>query len=162
MADLRAMAGELGCAHVRSLLQSGNLVFESPNRSAAALESLLEAETAKRLRVDADYLIRTAAEWQAIIDANPFPKEAANDPARLLVMLLKQAPATSDVLALEAAIRGPERIRASGRQLYAVYPAGIGRSKLTGTLIESKLGTRGTARNWNTVQKLAAVITESD
>jgi len=57
----------------------------------------------------------------------------------------------------QAAIRGPEMVRAVGRQAYVTYPAGIGRSKLTHTLIESKLGCRGTGRNWNTVLKLLAL-----
>ena len=57
-----------------------------------------------------------------------------------------------------AAIRGPEFLERQGEQLYIVYPAGIGRSKLTGTLIEKMLGVRGTARNWNTVLKLAALL----
>jgi uncharacterized protein (DUF1697 family) len=39
-----------------------------------------------------------------------------------------------------------------------VYPDGIGRSNLTGALIEKKLGTRGTARNWNTVLKLRNLV----
>jgi uncharacterized protein (DUF1697 family) len=47
---------------------------------------------------------------------------------------------------------------AKGRQLYIVYPAGIGTSKLTGALIEKKLNNRGTARNWNTILKLAAML----
>jgi uncharacterized protein (DUF1697 family) len=59
--------------------------------------------------------------------------------------------------ALRATIRGPETVELDGRQLYAVYPAGQGTSKLTNALIESKLQTRGTARNWNTVLKLAAL-----
>jgi uncharacterized protein (DUF1697 family) len=75
-------------------------------------------------------------------------------------MCLKTAPPAADIKQLEAAIKGPERIRAKGKELYLVYPAGIGRSKLTSTLIEQKLGTRGTARNWNTVLKLAELVQE--
>jgi uncharacterized protein (DUF1697 family) len=59
---------------------------------------------------------------------------------------------------LQAAIRGPEMVRSVGRQLYVAYPEGIGRSRLTGSLIERRLGTRGTGRNWNTVVKLAAAL----
>jgi uncharacterized protein (DUF1697 family) len=70
-------------------------------------------------------------------------------------MFLKDAPGPEQVAALRAAIRGPERVNADGRQAYIVYPAGIGRSKLTAGLIEKHLATRGTGRNWNTVLKLA-------
>ena len=75
--------------------------------------------------------------------------------AHLLVLFLKQAAEEKSVQALRSAIRGRESVQADGKQLYLVYPDGIGRSKLTNTLIESKLGVRGTARNWNTILKLA-------
>jgi len=60
----------------------------------------------------------------------------------------------------QAAIAGPEMVRADGRHLYIVYPDGIGRSRLTNALFEKKLGIRGTARNWNTVLKIAALAEE--
>lgn len=88
---------------------------------------------------------------------NPFPEEAERDPGHLVVMILKGAPAAHEVKALQDAIRGRELVRADGRAAYVVYPDGIGRSRLTTALLEKKLGTRGTGRNWNTVLKLAAL-----
>jgi uncharacterized protein (DUF1697 family) len=157
MSDLRDLVTELGLFDVRSLLQSGNLVFRSNSRTGAQLERLLEAETQKRLSLQIDFFVRSAEEWSEIIARNPFPKEAEQDPSHLLVMFLKDAPDAKAVESLRAAIKGPEVVRAEGRHLYIVYPAGIGRSRLTGNLIEAKLGTRGTGRNWNTVLKLAAL-----
>jgi uncharacterized protein (DUF1697 family) len=157
MSGLRELLEGLGFAGARSLLQSGNLVFQSGRRQGTNLERLLEVETEKRFKAAADYLVRSADEWDTIVADNPFPKEAERDPGHLLVMCLKKAPEASDVKALEAAIKGPEIVRAEGKQLYLVYPAGIGTSKLTNTLIEKKLGTRGTGRNWNTVLKLGAL-----
>jgi uncharacterized protein (DUF1697 family) len=157
MSDLRGLCEKLGLADAKTSLQSGNLVFQSARRTGAALEEYLESETAKRLKIAADYIVRSADEWAKIVALNPFPKEAKSDPSHLVVMFLKTAPQSKDVAELHAAINGPEIIRADGKQLYIVYPTGIGRSKLTGTLIEKKLGIRGTARNWNTVLKLAAM-----
>jgi uncharacterized protein (DUF1697 family) len=157
MSDLRELCEGLGFVGAQSVLQSGNLVFESDRQSGAALERLLEAATAERLGVTADYVVRSAAELKKIVARNPFPKEAQNDPSHLIVMFLKTAPKENDVNALRASIEGPEVMRSDGKQLYIVYPAGIGRSKLAGTLIEQKLGSRGTARNWNTIQKLIAI-----
>jgi uncharacterized protein (DUF1697 family) len=82
---------------------------------------------------------------------------AKDDPGHLVVMCLKAAPTTKNVLALEAKIPGREQIRADGKHLYITYPDGIGPSKLTNTVIEKTLGIRGTARNWNTVLKLATL-----
>jgi uncharacterized protein (DUF1697 family) len=92
-----------------------------------------------------------------VVAGNPFPDEAERDPGHLVVMFLKTAPRAKAVQALQAAIEGPESVRAAGKHLYVAYPAGIGRSKLTNTLIEKKLGVRGTGRNWNTVLKRAAL-----
>ena len=154
MADLREMLSRLGFGEPKSLLQSGNLVFKSDERSAAKLEKILEAETAKRLDVSPDFFVRTSKEWGSVIAKNPFPDQAKRDPARLHVVYLKGAVAPKDVKALQDAIAGPEVVRANGREAYIVYPNGAGTSKVTNALIERKLGTRATARNWNTVMKL--------
>jgi uncharacterized protein (DUF1697 family) len=156
MSDLRDLATELGLADARTLIQSGNLVF-SDGRKSGELERLLETEAEKRLGLRTDFHVRSAAEWKALIAHNPFPDEAERDPGHLIVMCLKDAPESKDVEALQAAIKGRETVRAHGRQAYLVYPDGSGRSKLTNALIEKKLRTRGTGRNWNTVLKLAAL-----
>src|SRR6266851_3032910 len=160
MSDLRDLLAALGFAGARSLLQSGNLIFQSDRRIGATLERLLEIETEKRLSASVDYFVRTAAEWQKIVARNPFPDEAVRDPSHLVVLFLKEEPKANDVKALQAAIRGPEIVRAEGKQAYFVYPAGIGTSKLTNSLIEKTLGLRGTGRHWNTVLKLAALTQE--
>jgi uncharacterized protein (DUF1697 family) len=102
--------------------------------------------------------VRSAADWRGVIDRNPFPREAEDDPGHLLVMAFKRAPTPGDVKALQAAISGREVVRADGTHAYLVYPDGIGRSRLTTALIEKTLGTRGTGRNWNTVLKLGALV----
>ena len=73
---------------------------------------------------------------RTIIARNPFPLEAKTDPSHLLVMFMKSAPSAKDVNELRKSITGPEVIAADGKQLYLVYPAGIGTSKLTGAVIE--------------------------
>lgn len=159
MADLRALIADLGFGAARTLLQSGNLVFDSGRRGGAELEAKLEAATQERFGLATDYLLRTADEWTAIVAANPFPDMARDDPAHLVVMPLKAAPAAHAVTALQAAIAGREQVRAIRRELYITYPDGIGTSKLTGAVIERRLAVRGTARNWNTALKLAQMLT---
>jgi uncharacterized protein (DUF1697 family) len=157
MADLRELLAALGMQDVRSLLQSGNLVFRSGIHTAMQLERVLEQAAAKRLGLETDFFVRTASDWNAVVAGNPFPQEAERDPSRLLVVFLKEAPSRKDVTALQGAIKGPEVVRAKGRHAYIVYPHGVGRSRLTTALIERKLATRGTGRNWNTVLKLGAL-----
>ena len=157
MADLRAWLMKLGFVDVQTLLQSGNLVFRGGSLSGAALEEHLEREAEKGLRLRTDFFVRTAKEWKEVIAHNPFREAAKNDPSHLVVTVLKSAPTASQVKALETAIKGRERLRAYGRHAYIVYPDGIGTSKLTLSVIERHLGTRGTCRNWNTTLKMAAL-----
>ena len=157
MADLRELLTQLGFADPRTLLQSGNAVFRSDKLTGAGLERLLEMETEKRLGLKTDFFVRIPEEWKEVIANNPFPEEAKSDPGHLLVVFLNRAPDAKDVEALQAAIKGREVVRAAGRQAYIVYPDGIGKSKLTMAVIEKKLGSRGTGRNWNTVLKLGAL-----
>jgi uncharacterized protein (DUF1697 family) len=157
MADLRDLLTKLGFTEARSLLQSGNLIFQAQKKTTAQLERLLETETEKRLGLKTDFFVRTPAEWESLVAQNPFRKEAERDPGHLIVLFLKNAPDAGNVDALRAAISGREVIEANGKHAYVVYPDGQGRSRLTNTLIEKKLGTRATGRNWNTVLKLGAL-----
>ena len=75
-------------------------------------------------------------------------------PRKLVVMPLRNTPDAARVAALAAAIAGREEVAAVGTTLFAVYPDGVGRSKLTTALIEKTLGTRGTGRNFDTARKI--------
>src|SRR5689334_2000366 len=162
MSDLRELMAGLGMPDARTLLQSGNVVFRSDLRSPAKVEEILEEAVAQRLGLKTDFFVRTAQEMNTVVADNPFPREAKQDPGHLVVGFLKDAPERAAVSALQKAIVGREVVRAVGRHTYVVYPDGIGRSKLTSALVEKKLGTRGTGRNWNTVLKLQALATEFD
>ncbi|HEY8966054.1 MAG TPA: DUF1697 domain-containing protein [Candidatus Methylacidiphilales bacterium] len=153
MADLRALLEAEGLGDVKTLLQSGNALFRA--KADAALESRLEKAAAKRFGRPIDFFVRKQAEWEKLVAGNPFAKEAAADPGHLVVLALKADPSKETLAALKAAIKGPEYFAPGDRSLYLVYPDGIGRSKLTPALLEKHLGP-GTARNWNTVQKIAA------
>jgi uncharacterized protein (DUF1697 family) len=156
MADLRATAGRLGLTEGRTIVQTGNLVLPADGRTAEALESDLERALADDLGMKNDVMVREAAEWAAIVASNPFPEAAAVRPARLVLMALKRPPGPGALADL--AHPGPERIAAGERHLYIDYLEGIGTSRLTGAWIERRLGMRGTARNWNTVLKIAAAL----
>jgi len=158
MADLKALLVDLGFENVRTLLNSGNVVFSGKSKTEAELEELLETEFAKRGGRATEFFVRTAEEWKSIIARNPMTNEARRDPGHLLLVVLKREPSDQEVDALRAAIVGPEVVKAAGKQAYIYYPAGVGQSKLTAKLIEKKLGSPGTGRNWNTVLKLAAMV----
>ena len=158
MSELRAFLTKLGMRDAQTLLQSGNAVFRSDVATAAEVEQRFESGAARHLGLETPFFVRTAKDLKGIIAANPFPKEAERDPGHLLVLFLKDAPARASVTALQSAIAGREVVKVVGRQAYMVYPDGIGRSRVTSAVIEKKLGTRGTGRNWNTVLKLTALL----
>ena len=128
---------------VLSLVAIGALIWAAKGSSAIGRLEEKHQQLRKELARAASRVETLASELKTLRDT---------------VSNLKTAPPAKKVEALRAAVRGRETMRCEGKELYVVYPDGIGRSKLTGTLIESKLGTRGTARNWNTVLKLAAQL----
>lgn len=153
MADLKKMFVSLGYEDARTILQTGNVIFRS-KLAAGKLERQLEKSLADGMSLQTDIILRSAAEWDALIARNPYADMARDDPSHLLAMPLKSKPAGGALDALRAAIKGRETVELAGRDLYITYPDGIGRSKLTSALIEKTLGTRGTGRNWRTVLKI--------
>lgn len=158
MADLRAFFEALGFENVRSYIQSGNIIFESPKLDDANLEGFLEREARTRLNLDTSFIVRTPEEWDAVIRVNPLSRKAEEDPRRLLVMALKDQPSPEQFSALRADYDGPEPFELVGKHLYIDYLEGAGNSRLTNVFIERRLATRGTARNWNTVIKLSEML----
>lgn len=153
MAVLRDFFVSQGLSDVETLLQSGNVVFSCPRRTPAQLERLLERSAGGTLALEVEVFVRSAAEWASIVQRNPFEQEARADPSHVVMMALKTAPSAADVRNLTRAHQGPEPLHVDGREVYVHYVDGLAASKLA-TMLDRKLGTRGTARNWNTVLKL--------
>lgn len=158
MADLRAMVEALGFTEVKTLLQSGNVVFEAGDRSDGALEALLEREAEARLGLATRFIVRGPEAWQAMIAANPMPAEAEREPSRFLVNVTREA-VTAEMLAMIRAAATPgERIEAGDRCVYAFFGDGVADSKAALVFGKKALGLTSTGRNWNTVRKVAEMI----
>ena len=159
MARLRECLCTIGFSEVRTLLQSGNVVFRCDGPTGEELEELLEAEFLKRLKLETHVIVRSARQWERIVAGNPFASEAADDPGHLLALVPKRPVTRKAFAALQAAVAkagGRESAGESAGQVYIYFPDGVGRSRVTTALIERALGTPVTGRNWNTVLKLAA------
>lgn len=149
---------DLGYTKVRMGPKVGDLVFESGERTGAELQTQLETELMARLGLRTDVYVRTAEAWRALVAANPFADFVAADPGWLMTLFCKETPDKKAMGALRAAIRGSEQARAENRQIYAIYPNGVGGSKLTNSLIEKTLGTRVTGRTWTAVLALEEML----
>ena len=157
VAELRAVAEALGLESVGTLLASGNVVFTSAEKSAARLERSLEEALAEE-GLETHVLVRNASEIRKVIDANPFPAAAKTHPNHLLVVFHREPVPPAPLQALRIHHHGPERVTAVGRELYIDYPQDVGHSKLPQSMRKAKFPELATARNWNTVNKLAALL----
>lgn len=156
--ELTGLLSDLGFSDVRMGPKVGDLVFESGEHTGAELQTQIETELMARLGLRTDVYVRTAEAWRALVAANPFPDFAAADPGWLMTLFCKDTPDKKAMGALRAAIRGTEQARAESRQIYAIYPDGIGGSKLTNSLVEKTLGTRITGRTWTSVLAIEAML----
>ena len=158
MADLKAMVEALGFTQVKTLLQSGNVVFEAGDRTDGELEALLEREAEKRLGLVSKFVVRGPQAWRAIIDANPFPDEAEREPSRLLVNVARETVAAEQLAVIRAVATPGEKIEAVDRCVYIFFGDGIADSKAAVAFGKKSLGLTATGRNWNTVRKIAELI----
>ena len=158
MADLKALCEETGFGDVRTLLQSGNVVFTATGTDKVVARKLADAiEKSHGFRPA--IAVRTAAEIADTIERNPFKAETKADP-RFVVVGFLAGPPTAGAAGRVAAVTGAagERLKLSGRELYIHYPEGQGRSKVTNAVLERTLGVPVTVRNWNTVTKLSTML----
>ncbi len=153
MERLRALFAGLGFADTRTYVQSGNVLFTAA-RPAAGLAELIEARLARETRLPVSVLIRSPAQLERIVAANPFLKEPGIDARKLHVTFLLGRPSNPGLAALGGVKSGADRWQADGAEVYLHCPDGYGRTKLNNTAIERLLATRATTRNWNTVTAL--------
>lgn len=142
MAELREKLSEAGYGEVQTVVQSGNLVLEKPG-DADDLRKLIK----KWFDVDQPVIVRTAAQWRKVIEKNPLD---VPDGKRFQVVFFADRVKKIDVGDI-----GKEEVAFAGREIYCSHPDGLQRSPLA-----RKLGKLegGTARNWNTVLKLQALL----
>ena len=149
MAELKVMAEELGFENARTYIASGNLLFDT-NLEEAAIKSKLERRLETYAGKPVGVMVRTAAEMAKVAAENPFAGEPGN---RVVAIFLDEAPPKSALT--EHGHLSDERIALGRREIYVHYPNGQGPSKLIIPAAKA-----GTARNMNTVAKLAELARE--
>ena len=131
MDALRAVFESIGLKDVRTLLQSGNVVFRSAIRDRAQLVKRIVQELDRQLDLQAEVILRTLAEIASIVERGPVLSPRA-DMSKLLVMFLADVPDAAAQAALVKWHKGPEMLEMRGPEIYLYYPQGVGRSKLSG------------------------------
>jgi uncharacterized protein (DUF1697 family) len=153
MSALRAVFDELGCEDVATYVQSGNVVFTS-RRGVSSLRGAIEGALEREFGIRPAVLLRTEPELRKLVRANPYV-DRVDDPRRLHVIFLDSAPDRGRVRALDGAQFAPDELQVVGRDVFAFYPRGYARTKLTNATVEKLLGVTATSRNWRTVTTLA-------
>jgi uncharacterized protein (DUF1697 family) len=149
MGDLKRLCEKAGFQNVRTYIATGNVVAERDGAEAKA-KAALEAELGAYAGKPVGVIIRTAAEMSKVVANNPFPDRPAS---RTVAIFLDHAPPRDALKDLKG--QADEELRLGAREIYVHYPGGIGGSKL-----RIPAAGDGTARNMNTVAKLAAMVAE--
>ena len=158
MAELRAALNAQGLERVSTVLQSGNVLFHSadPDQVVAAL---IRDTIGEAFGLNIGVIVRAPAEFAAVADRNPFLETGREvDPTTLHVAFLSEHPTAAAVATVDPDRSPPDALVVNGREVYLSYPNGSARSRLTLDYLERRLGVHGTARNWRTVQRLAALL----
>ena len=153
MVDLRLLLSGLGFRNVVTYIQSGNIVLDADLSEKQDIENLVLQAINTKFGYDVNVLVLTRPALLHVFNNNPFLR--SKDVKKLAVTLLNDEPDLThlDYLKERAALNGDEFI-VDGKCLYMHYPNGQGRSKLTHAMLEKKLNSKATSRNWNTITKL--------
>ena len=158
MAELKELHESLGLEDVFTYIQSGNVVFSSDEGDVERLRRQIEDGFEQNFGFHSDVFVRSSVELGGIIEHNPFQNQPGRAPNWIVVMFLGTRPDDAAQKNLLETYVGPEELFVNGKELHVYYTNGIGRSKLMPGLLEKKLKTVGTARNWNTVLKLQELL----
>ena len=159
MADLRALFEKLGFTDVRTLLNSGNVVFTAPAAKgvgAGSLQEQIESTMTKKLGVSANVVVLRAAEVEAMVADNPLP-QGLEDPSRYLVAVLRRAEDARKLDDLLDRDWAPDALAVRGRAAYMWCPDGFLDSPLP-VAVGRALRDQVTTRNWATLTKLEAML----
>jgi uncharacterized protein (DUF1697 family) len=160
MEDLRTLVEDLGYSDVRTLLNSGNVVFGAPGDGPGAAAERIGEALASRLGVSSRVTVLTADEVAVAVRENPLVDVASN-PSRLLVAVLADPADREKLRPLEHRDWTPEALAVGARVAYQWCPPGVIASRLA-EAVGRALGDAVTTRNWATMTKLAALVQRSD
>jgi len=159
MDALRTLYESLKLQSPRTYVQSGNVIFRTTEKNSAALAQRIQNAIERKFGFRPEVILRTADELRATIAASPFAGRNL-EPGKTLVTFLAGDPGASAGATLRSLKDFPEELHLLGRELYIYFPDGAGKSKLPWSKVDKLLQTAGTARNWNSVNKMLAMAEE--
>ena len=107
-AELIEVADAAGCKGPKTVLSTGNLIFQDA-RSERDIEMTLEQAVLARLEKPISVFVRQAGTWRGLVAANPFPAETAIDPSRVAVRIMRQDPDPAIITRIASSVAVGER-----------------------------------------------------
>jgi uncharacterized protein (DUF1697 family) len=157
MADWRSMMEDLGLQNPRTLIATGNAIFESRGATVRKLETQLENAFEHRFGRRVDTIVRAAATFRRLAAGNPFPGESELDGSRVVVRVMRKPIDNDSMAALTACLTQGERLETVQGDLWMHFKHEPNRSRLLRVLASRRLGI-GTVRNWNTIRRLNQML----
>jgi uncharacterized protein (DUF1697 family) len=157
MADLRELLTGLGYTDVRTHLQSGNAVFRAPAAAPALLETAIAEAVEAAVGLTISVLVRTAAELSDVVARNTLP---TTEPSRLMVLFLATPLEPGRLDEFDRVALAPDEFQWLEREIVVSCPGGVIESPALKVFTDKRLGRAVTARNWNTVTKVASMAAE--
>ncbi len=158
MARLREVLENGGFKNVRTYIQSGNAVVET-ELSSSEVEQQVHDLIKKHIGPDLTVVVRTGSQLQKVLDENPFGK--GFDISRVFFVLFARSPLPQKIKELVAHDFLPEKLAITRSAGYMYIPGTYGSGKLSNNYLEKKLGVSATMRNFNTMNKMIAMASES-
>ena len=155
MADLKCLYEALEFENIVTYIQSGNVIFDSPEKNIIKLQDKVEREIFQKYQFHVPVEIRTNTEISKIINNCPFTNiDLTDNSTKVLVTFLSEKPSKTKIINLQKNVTPPEILTIKNKEVFLYCPNGYGKSKLNNNFLEKKLDVKATTRNWKTVQKL--------
>ena len=157
MEALRQLYAGLGYAAVQSYIQSGNVIFNTPETDTHTLETTISEQIYETFGFKVSVLVITTDELADALKNNPYPTDSLKDPARIYLTFLSKVPDSSLLDAIPPTFYAPDEFSLYDKVIYNYCPNGYGKTKLTNTFFEKKLNLSATNRNLKTMTELLAL-----
>lgn len=157
MNDLKKLFISIGYKNVETVIQSGNVIFESSEKDMKAVTNKIEKKLNEFMKKEIKVFIRTHSELAKIVKENPFGKTKADDVVRTYVFFLYEEPGDKVKIPFVSTMGDVNVFKIIDLQIFMIVKKIPGKASSPNDLIEKNFGVSVTARNWNVVCKIVEI-----
>lgn len=154
MEELKKVFEAMGFENVRTVLASGNVLFEVKKSNARSITKKIEEMLKKKFGIEISVIVRPIDELKSLADNNPFEGIDVTPQTRLYVTFLSESPKSKMKIPYESPDKNFKILRVSDKDIWSVLTVTDGKTVEVMDIIEKEFGKRVTTRNWNTILRL--------